>query len=250
MSGPAAETTALHPARMGLEPLPLAAWLKPAAGDDAILAERARLIAADAADVIAARPEAYAAIAELAALLRERGFKLADTDSPLDTLGDIGRAVAEDLCILTEPGDGGYRLTAGILCFPNRWRLKEKIGGNVLAVHGPVPDYHGELSDAVDRFLTRLKPERAYLRRNWGLAGSPDLYLPQPIPAVDPNAAAGVFLRREDQGFLKLAKTSSVIFSIRTTVTPWQETPGDLRAGILKTIAGLSPAWLDYKSIG
>ena len=249
MSGPAPDTSALHPARMGLEPLPLAAWLKPAAGDDVLLAERTRLIAAHAPDVIAAQPEAYAAIAELTALLEGRGFKLASTASPLATLAEIGRALAEDLCILIEPGDGGYRLTAGILCFPNRWRLNEKIGGNVLAVHGPVPDYHDQLSEAVDRFLARLKPERAYMRRNWGLASSPDLYLPEPIPAVDPNATAGVHLRREDQGFLKLSKTSAVIFSIRTTVTPWSETPGELRADILKTIAGLSPAWLGYKSI-
>jgi hypothetical protein len=240
--------SAHHPARMGLEPLALGDWLRPQAGDEVLLAERARLIAAHATDVIAALPEGDPAVAELAALLRQRGSAIDAASGSVPTLTAVGRAVAEDLCILT-PAEGAYRLTAGILCFPNRWRLTEKIGGNVLAVHGPVPDYSGQLSQAVDRFLARLKPERAYLRRNWGLSTSPELYLPIPTPAVDPRSDAPMYFRREDQSFLKLPETGAVIFGIRTTITPWQETPEDLRAQILETIDGLTAPWLDYKSI-
>ena len=145
-------TVDLHPARMGLVPLPFGDWLKPQAGDAALLAERTRLIARQRADVMAALPESAAAVAELGSLLRARGFAIDDT------LAAMACNIAEDLCILTAAEDG-YRLTAGVLCFPNRWKLAEKLGGSVLAVHGPVPDYAAQLSASVDRFLARLKPE-------------------------------------------------------------------------------------------
>lgn len=231
---------------MGLEPLPLIDWLAPQAGDGALLTERARLIATYGDDVMAALPEAEAAIAELADVLRKRGFVLSHAH---DSLSTIGHAVAEDICILTPAPDSTYRLTAGLLCFPNRWKLTEKLGGNVLAVHGPVPGYAAQLSANVDRFLTRLKPERAYIRSNWGLASVPDLFLPEPTPPVDPQSDDAVFFRREDQSFLKLPQTGAVIFAIRTHVQAWSETAEGRRADILKSIRGLSPAWLVYKSI-
>jgi dimethylamine monooxygenase subunit A len=246
MTGTAVHTH--HPSRMGLEPLPFADWLRPQDGDGALLALRERLIALHDAHVVAALPEAAAAVAELREVLRNRGHRITDAQGPRATLAAIGRAVAEDLCILTESGTA-YRLTAGVLCFPNRWKLTEKIGGSILAVHGPVPDYEGELSAGVDRFLARLKHGRAYMRHNWGLAASPELFLPEPTPSVDPHLDRDAFLRREEQSFLKLPETGTVIFGIRTTVTPWIETPEPLRSEILATIEGLSPSWRSYKSL-
>lgn len=200
-------------------------------------------------DVMAALPEAEAAVAELADVLRSRGFPIPPARDTIMILGAIGQAVAEDICILTPASDHTFRLTAGLLCFPNRWKLTEKLGGNVLAVHGPVPDYAGQLAANVDRFLARLKPERAYIRSNWGLSSVPDLFLPEPTPPVDPRGDAAIFLRREDQSFLKLPQTGAVIFAIRTHIQTWAETPEDRRADILKSIRGLSAAWLAYKSI-
>ena len=233
----------LHPSRMGLEPLALEDWLKPQAGDDALLAERARLIATHPADVLAALPEADAAVEELARLM-----EVETAEGTLPTLANLGRAVAEDLCILTASPDG-YRLTAGVLCFPNRWRLAEKIGGNVLKVHGPVPDYAASLSAGVDRFMARLRPDRAFVRSNWGLVDRADLFVPEPTPAVDPRGAANFYFRREDQSFRKLPASEAVIFSIRTRMTTWDTVPEDRRAAILATIDGLNEPWLRYKSI-
>ncbi len=237
-----------YPARMGLEPLPPEAWLLPQPGDGALLRLRAQLIEAHGPEVIAALPEADAAVAELMDELRRRGYAIAQTAGGPTSLEALGRAVAEDICVLTEKG-GGFRLTAGVLCFPNRWRLCEKIGGSVLDVHGPVPDYAEHLSIGVDRFLARLKPARAYLRRNWGLSSSSALFLPAPTPPVDPRHDADIFFRREDQSFFKLPNTGAVIFAIRTAVTPWADMPELIRAEILAMIDALHPAWLDYKSI-
>lgn len=238
-----------HPSRMGLEPLPFADWLKPQAGDAALLVERARLIAVHRDDVIAALPEADAAVAESVILMRGRGLVMDTTNDTIHALTALGHRIAEDICVLTPGAKDAYILTAGLLCFPNRWKLKEKLGGSILAVHGPVPDYATQLSTHVDRFLSRLRPERPFIRSNWGLASVPNLFLPTPIPAVDPRKDKGFFLRREDQSFLKLAGTGAVIFAIRTTVTPWRDVPEGTQSEILKAIDGLGPAWLSYKSI-
>jgi hypothetical protein len=239
----------LHPSRMGLEPLPLADWLAPRAGDITLLADRTRLIAAHGNDVVASLLESQAAVAELAAILCGRGFTIPPAHDSAGTMRNVGQNVAEDICVLTSVADGTYRLSAGVLCFPNRWKLKEKLGGSVLAVHGPVPDYAAQLTANVDRFLAKLRPMRPYIRGNWGLASVPDLFLPEPVPPVDPKTDANMYLRREDQSFLKLPETGAVIFAIRTTVQPWAEAPEGLRVDILKTIEGLSPTWLAYKSV-
>jgi hypothetical protein len=242
------DAAAFHPLRMGLEPLPLEDWLKPRPADAALLPERAALAAAKADDVLAVLPEGEAAVAELAAFLRERGVSGLQPGGGLATLASLAGAVAEDLCILTRR-DESYILTAGVLCFPNRWRLKDKIGGNVLAVHGPVPDYAAALSATVDRFLLRLRPLRAFIRDNWGLVSVPDLHIPDPTPPVRPEQHETYFVRGEAQSFLKLPQTEAVIFSIRTTLTPWSEVPEDKRAGITAVVKGLSTPWLTYKSI-
>jgi hypothetical protein len=245
MIEPRPQTSPHYPARMGLEPLPLEAWLAPKPGDEVLLRERARLLAVHAPQVLARLPEGESAIAELATTLRRRGFSIAQTD---DTLSALGHAIAEDLCILTQRG-GSYIMSAGVLCFPNRWRLTDKIGHTMLAVHGPVPDYAGQLAQQVDRFLLKLRPDRGFIRSNWGLSSSRELFLPEPTPAVNARHEHGMYFRREDQSFMKLPETEAVIFSIRTTVTPWDETPEPLRSDILATIDGLSPEWMAYKSL-
>ena len=85
-----------------------------------------------------------------------------------------------------------------------------------------MPGYAARMSGTVDRFLDRLRPLRAFIRDNWGLTGIPALYLPNQIPPVSVSADNGIYLRREEQGFLKLSCTGAVIFSIRTTITPWE----------------------------
>jgi hypothetical protein len=231
-----------HPLQLGLAPLDLADWLKPEPGDDALLVERARLVAEHEDQVIGALPEADGAVRELARLL---GVE-ARTSSLIDLLSAIARAKAEDLLILIDPGH--YRLGAGILCFPNRWRLTEKLGKPVIAIHDPVPDYADGIGAQVDRFLERLRPDRVYSRTGWGLASAPTLFLPAPIAPVTPGSG-DYMLREEVQTFRKLPETEALVFSIRTRIMPWSSVPEDRRAAITETLSELSPAWKAYKSI-
>ncbi len=162
---------------MGLESLGLKKWLVPRAGDEHLLAERTKIIAAYQQDVITALPEAAGAVAELAGLINERGATLESGAPTRRILKSMGTSIAEDVCVLTA-NDGIYRLTAAVLCFPNRWRLADKIGRTVTEIHDPVPGYAVQMSDTVDRFLAKLRPMRAVVRSNWGLSASPTLYLP------------------------------------------------------------------------
>ena len=67
------------------------------------------------------------------------------TPPDCDPLELAGRLVQEDLCIIQDAADGP-RFTAAVLCFPSRWRLHEKLGQPLAAVHGPVPLYAERLA--------------------------------------------------------------------------------------------------------
>lgn len=247
MNGAVLTPAELNPLRIGLGPLEMEAWLAPRPGDAALLTERRALAAERPGEVLAAIPDGDAPVAELAAFLRGRGFAIPNTGTQ-PMLAAMAGAVAEDLLLLTAAGET-YRLAAGVLCYPNRWRLAEKIGKGLTVIHGPVPEYETALAAPVDRFLGRLRPGRAFTRGNWGLASSPARHLPHPVAPVDPLADTAFFLRREEQGFVKLPETEAVVFSIRTIVTPWAEVPAAHQAAIREVTGLLSPAWRDYKSL-
>src|SRR4051812_20010762 len=216
---PSAHPPSAHPLQLGLAPLSLEDWLKPEPGDAALLVERAHLVAAHEAEVIGLLPEANGAVRELAALLG-----VDPTGATRSVLAAIARTKAEDLLVLIDPP--AYWLGAGILCFPNRWRLSEKLGKAVIPIHEPVPDYGGDIGAQVDRFLERLRPDRIFTRTGWGLASAPTLFLPRPIAPVTPGTGEYV-LREEVQTFRKLPESGAVVFSIRTRITPWAEVPED-----------------------
>ncbi len=249
MSEPdASDADMYHPLRMGLAPVSMDNWLKPRPGDEALLAKRKALAETKPADVLALQPAATLAIAELAEHIARRGFTGVKPGSDLATLASLAESVAEDLCILT-PHGGSYLFTAGVLCFPNRWRLTDKIGKTLIETHAPVPEYAEAVGATVDRFLARLRPLRLYMRENWGLASTPELHLPTPVAPVNPATNTDFYLRIETQGFLKLPTTLAVVFSIRTTVTRWAEVAHERRSAILSAIGKLSTPWMDYKSI-
>lgn len=185
------------------------------------------------------------------------------------SLVKAGLLTQEDWCILTQQStEEPLLLTAGILCFPNRWRLSEKVGLPMLGIHTPVPQYGGEVGAPTDSLLDRLKPGHPVWRMNWGVADNPALH--QPTGHFDPNAGTrdldignDVVLRIERQTLIRLPETGAVVFGIRTIVRTLNEVlssdpsvasrmatavdtlPGDMRA--YKSLTKLGPmvsAWL------
>ncbi len=152
-------------------------------------------------------------------------LEMSDGLHPLD---EAGRIVQEDLCLLRRRPSGRdatgpvrWCLDAASLCFPSRWRLADKLGLPMGAVHGPVAGYDPALVDRVDSLLNALAdgpPDRVVRRRNWFV--HPDASLFQPDrPASEPVIPADrandeLFVRSERQT-LRALPCGWIVFTIK-----------------------------------
>lgn len=219
----------------GIQPLGDAPWLMVDDAYSAQMAERARLIDQHRDQVIATTPAATDALTELYQHVLDNlppGFRRLDQTmqrpdgqrvalTPDDPLGTLGRLVQEDLCLLTQAeGADEHVLSAAILCFPASWRLSEKIGRPLTAVHIPVEDYTHELARRVQRLFDAIHPDRPLWRSNALWYEDPSLFQPRsaasPRPLTDPAQAP--FFRSERQCLLRLPRTRAVLFTIHTFV--------------------------------
>ena len=175
----------------------------------------------------------------------------------IDPLELAGRLVQEDLCLI-QPGDDGPVFTAAVLCFPSRWRLLDKIGKPLAAVHQPVPFYADRLARPVDRFMRHLKPGHIASRLNWSLLDDPALFQPGGKWRVDgdsditrQNVGQRVFLRVERQTLRRLPSSGAVLFGIRVHVYPLDlVVDGPERAAALAQAVLALPAEIQhYKSL-
>jgi len=209
---------------VGLQPVPVGAWLEPSTTAE-LSAKVADLDAHP--DTVAWLPGSEPAQAELAGMI----------GAAQPTIAACGRTVVDDLCLLDTVSEAGgpdtaaeaggldpaagagarLVLVAGAVAHPNRWRLGDKLGQPLLGVHGPVPGYPGRLADQVERVLHSLRPERALERRSWALLDDPTLH--QPLATTGVPAAfepAQLWLRVERQALRRLSATGAMVFAIRT----------------------------------
>ena len=187
-----------------------------------------------------------------------------DLDHPAcDPLELAGRLVQEDLCII-RLDTGGPVLDAAVLCAPSRWRLADKIGRPLLAIHGPVPSYAERLGAPVDRLMGQIRPGRVALRRNWSVVDDPSLFQPggKYRTARDPaitaaNVGTRLHLRTERQTLSRLPGTGSdpeqgdVLFTIRVHSYPLARVaavPG-AAARLAEAVRAMPDAMAAYKSL-
>lgn len=261
---------------MGLTPQSEVEWLAPDASLRETLAEKRRLLATRYDFVFRVLPEARVASVELLQLLADHLarhfpdiYRLGDSGRLINSAGDetwdidmpslhpldaAGRLVAEDLCLL-QASEGGYRLIAASLCFPNRWLLEEKIGQPLDFIHAPIPGFAPALERPVKHFFAALKPDRILARVNWGIADDPALFQPigHDADAAITAATAGsaLYLRVERQTLRRLPESQAVLFTIRTEITPLGQvitTPADA-VDLAGAIRDMSPAMLRYKHL-
>ena len=211
------------------------------------MAERRHLLATRRPEVFAARPGTDTARAEVLTIVAEwlprhhpawftrDGATLHnhltgetwDVEHPAhDPLELAGRLVQEDLCLIDVSGPAPV-LAAAVLCAPSRWRLHEKIGRPLLAVHQAVPLYADRLSGAVDRFMGALRPGKVAERLNWSVVDDGALFQTggKHRTAHDPsvtaaNAPERLFVRVERQTFLRLTQSGTVLFAIHVHSYP------------------------------
>jgi len=149
-------------------------------------------------------------------------------------------------------------LTAAVLCFPSRWRLAEKFGHPLAAVHGPVPLYAERLARPVDRFMRHVKPGHIAARLNWSILDDATLFQPggkwreAHNPAViAANAGETLFLRVERQTLRRLPRSDAVLFGIRVHVYPLASAISSpaTAARLADAVGALPEATLHYKSL-
>ncbi len=263
---------------MGLMALKPEEWIE--VDDDlaADLAEKQRLLTERHAEVFAALPGSEAGQGEVLDLLaahltehfpdlyRRNGRRLqvlpADAnwdldDASLAPLDVAGRLVQEDLCLMQHDG-AAWRLTAASLCFPTRWKLAEKIGRPLDAIHDPVPDFADKLARPVSRFFDRIKTDKPVWRLNWSLIDDPALFQPEghgrgeldPTITVE-NAGERLWLRVERQTLRRLPETGAVLFTIRIHRWPLSRLADRPEAAgrLAQSITTMPPAMQRYKSL-
>jgi hypothetical protein len=240
---------------LGLRTLDLDDWLEVDESYRTDLAEKERLLAERHNEVVAVLPEADRAAREAAAAVQE--WMLAHHPTlAVRTLGAVhpleaaARIVQEDLCVLT-PSPQGLRLTAAVVCFPSRWRLRDKMGATVAGIHQPVPDY-SSIRPIVDASMARLDVRRPMWRLNWTIVDDPALFLPPRSASrssADPADPAATMLRVERQTLRRLPVTQAVLFTIRTYLAPLRqvaESP-EAAARLGDSLRTASPELVRYK---
>lgn len=215
--------------RMGLRRVAEADWLRPD------FDRAARVAAFDAhPEAVREQPGAAAAVRELAIMLGTDGG-----------LAEIARAHWEDICLLQSDGEGApYRLTAAAAAFPTDWRLDEKMGQGLTAIHAPIHGYAAQLAAGVDHFFNILPPGEVFGRANWFIvADAAWRYLPQGDPATRfahvtaANAGETLFVRCERQTLRRLPETRAMIFTIGVALAPL----GTLAPDLVRRLADALP---------
>jgi hypothetical protein len=214
--------------RMGLVRLAEDQWLQPEFDRSA----RAGVFA-DHPESVQLLPEAEAPAREVAHMLGVDGG-----------LAEAGRAVWEDLCILTRaPGSASYRLTGGAVGFPTDWRLGDKLGLPLTAVHAPIHGYAEQLAAGVDHLMATLEPGAIFGRANWFLVASDALrYMPTDDPRERfshvgaANAGNLLFIRCERQTLRRLPHSGAILFTIGVDVARLGSLSGDLVSRVAASV--------------
>jgi dimethylamine monooxygenase subunit A len=264
---------------MSLVTLPATEWMELDARYVDEMAERRRLLAERHDDVFAVLPDAedasFEVLQRLVAYLTTQfpdwfsqdGSMLCNrlTDEtwnlagpPCHPLELAGRLVQEDLCIIQTNEGAPPRFTAAVLCFPSRWRLHEKLGHPLVAVHGPVPFYGERLATPVDRFMAKVRPGHIASRLNWSVLDDPAMYQPTgkwreaTNAAITPdNAGDALYLRVERQTLTRLPGTNAVLFGIRVHSYPLATaiTTPVTAARLAEAVRALPEETVRYKSL-
>lgn len=229
--------------RMGLAPLAPGAWL-PYAPSTAEQQRKRRLFEGAPTEVYGALPEPAPAPAAEALVLDQ--VTAAAPASPATaswaagwpSLMQAALRVPDDLLLLwrpeTAPSDE-YRLLAASLCSPSYWRLGDKLGQPLSAIHAPVSGLPAALLQRMTQFLRQLPADRLFERRNWSVHLSAQRFQPEPVSerrraaAGWPEGLADWWIRSERQTLRRLDATL-ILFTIRVDLHPLAALPGFLPA--------------------
>jgi len=152
-----------------------------------------------------------------------------------DPMQLAARLVQDDLAIMIEKADGQYYLLAGSVLLAGFWRLQDKLGMCLDAIHtsGSVPGYEDKLARGMNNFFRRVTPEGPVVRNNYFIQTDGELPWSTSIGPEDGSegsvgwftaeknrAIAQHYFRSERQTLRRLPRTGGVVFTIRTYFVP------------------------------
>ncbi len=224
--------------RLGITPLALADWLQCDADFAAFHAHKSSVLQNASDRVCLCLPESRSTQEQFAnyllqVLRQHHGASYAIDNSKLQhlltglawplaerTLAQSSRWIQEDICLL-EPRGAHYIMTAASVCAPSNWKLEDKIGRTLDAIHAPVPGYADELAARVNRMLASIRVGKSLLRYNWSLQrGNELLWRSDQIAAT---TQADLYWRVERQSLVKIPDSAIIVFSIRIYLHPLQQ---------------------------
>ncbi|WP_367181285.1 DUF3445 domain-containing protein [uncultured Roseobacter sp.] len=219
----------------GVQPLDPTAWLRVDEAYAAQMAHRRHLIATRRADVYWQDPTAADAarevLSEALKHLPALGFEVSGQmcrcpdGAVVDLAGDapllaLGQILQEDICLMEKRRDA-HVLNAAILCFPASWRLREKVGRPLIAIHDTVAEYDDAIARRVQRLFDGVQVGRPLWRYNRLWYDDPELFQPRSASEprrIAPGQAEAAYQRAERQSLVRLPQTGAVVFSIHTYV--------------------------------
>ena len=175
-----------------------------------------------------------------------------------DPILKTAKEIQEDLVILGGDASSGHPIIAGVVCFPNGWTIKKKIGMSIDQVHDPVPEYAKVMSDAVNKLLTNLRPGRTFWRTNWAVRPT---HLLDQSPRMKPlvkeaesrlnhkNVSENCFFRVEYQTLTRLKESNDILFTILTDQVSVAELEKWQQSNLLGVLRSCPESTLKYKGI-
>lgn len=171
---------------------------------------------------------------------------------------DCSLLAQEDFLLLQPDGNGSYVLKVAAVCFPTRWKLADKIGKPLTAIHGPVPGYKKNLERQMDRIFGRFTADKPLWRLNYSLLDDATLHQPvkdRNLPSLDPLDAEELgdrlWFRIERQTLLRLPGSGTVVFGVRIHQKPLAQmvTTPDRARDMASALGEMPDDMRDYKAV-
>ena len=240
--------------RVGVKPLDPASWFVRDSEWQPTIDMKQRLLAQRRHEVVACAEGVDDAVEEAARLVLDWSGG-STSRRGIDALVDAAAMVPDDLTVLAPrdiDGAPGLPFVAGVVCSPSRWRLADKIGLDMLAVHRPVARYAEHIGSAVDVTLDRLTEQRPVWRSNWTLEDHPALFQPAvpDRPLVD--RPQDLWIRIERETLRRLPRSGGVLFTIRGFQQPLSDyvrRGHDVAVNLHRLVSRLPDDVARYKSI-
>jgi len=168
--------------------------------------------------------------------------------SSSDILLKLAAIIGEDLVVLARE-DSEWKIVAGAVLYPSRWKLSEKIGKGMDAVHTPVPGFAEALAPYMTATFDKITSDRPVWRKNWSLHSTADLHQPTSIHAA--ATPENYWWRTERQTLTRAACGEFLYFTIRNRAEPlkWIKDDPQSATFFAETLESLRPETIEYKGI-